>query len=244
MQLSIPSLSMWLASAAFILVGCQGQNVPASGGDGAATGVTTSPTGGMAGHSDGGGGEAAKGGGGEAAQGGGGEAADGGGGQAAGCSSPGDCPAAEHCDGGVCVPDKQQGQPCASGEQCSSDNCSDGVCCDAACTGLCEACKGALTGKWDGACGPITVGSDPDGECPLGQLCNGQGSCVAAGSCGNGVCDVAETAASCKVDCGVLAMAAGSGHSCAVLADGTVRCWGANLGGQLGDGVSLGGARD
>ena len=46
----------------------------------------------MAGHSDGGGGEAAKGGGGEAAQGGGGEAADGGGGQAAGCSSPGDCP--------------------------------------------------------------------------------------------------------------------------------------------------------
>jgi len=33
----------------------------------------------------------------------------------------------------------------------------------------------------------------------------------------------------------VIAVAAGRAHTCALLADGSVRCWGANLSGQLGD---------
>jgi alpha-tubulin suppressor-like RCC1 family protein len=37
---------------------------------------------------------------------------------------------------------------------------------------------------------------------------------------------------------GVTAVAAGWEHSCAVLNDGTVRCWGANDQGQLGDGTN------
>jgi hypothetical protein len=36
---------------------------------------------------------------------------------------------------------------------------------------------------------------------------------------------------------GVVGVAAGSLHSCALLADGSVRCWGGNLDGQLGDGT-------
>ena len=32
----------------------------------------------------------------------------------------------------------------------------------------------------------------------------------------------------------------GTYHSCAALFDGTVRCWGANVTGQLGDGTNLG----
>ena len=36
----------------------------------------------------------------------------------------------------------------------------------------------------------------------------------------------------------VTGLAAGLGHSCAVVADGTVRCWGWNSNGQLGDGTT------
>jgi len=39
-----------------------------------------------------------------------------------------------------------------------------------------------------------------------------------------------------KVSPTVVALAAGTHHSCAILADGTVSCWGSDTGGQLGDG--------
>jgi alpha-tubulin suppressor-like RCC1 family protein len=38
---------------------------------------------------------------------------------------------------------------------------------------------------------------------------------------------------------GVAAVATGFGHSCALLADGTVKCWGANNNGQIGDGTLI-----
>src|SRR6478672_10495506 len=39
------------------------------------------------------------------------------------------------------------------------------------------------------------------------------------------------------------AIAAGLGHSCALLANGTAKCWGANVYGQLGNGSTTGSSR-
>ena len=38
---------------------------------------------------------------------------------------------------------------------------------------------------------------------------------------------------------GVVAISAGAEYSCALLGDGTARCWGRNLFGQLGDGTTM-----
>ncbi|MBW2456970.1 MAG: hypothetical protein JRI68_20820 [Deltaproteobacteria bacterium] len=101
------------------------------------------------------------------------------GGHCAPCADDDDCAEAPntYCEGGLCVPDKLDGEACDDDDQCSSGFCADGVCCDAACAGDCVACdlSGAI-----GTCTPHPAGTDPEGDCS-GGLCDGAGSCATGG---------------------------------------------------------------
>ena len=57
--------------------------------------------------------------------------------------------------------------------------------------------------------------------------------------CGDGVCSVAlgEDASQCSAECGWAQVATGAYHTCGVLGDGSVWCWGVNEHGQLGSGT-------
>ncbi len=100
-----------------------------------------------------------------------------------GCTGHGDCDTANYCDGnGDCVPRHPDGTTCTDDGECTSSFCVDAVCCNRVCDATCEACSAAGTGGVDGVCGPVTVDTDPDGECPStdptscgvdGSGCNG-----------------------------------------------------------------------
>lgn len=71
------------------------------------------------------------------------------------------------------------GAPCADDSECLSGSCEDAVCCATVCDGECVACD--IPGNV-GTCTPIEAPTDPDGECPLGALCDGAGSCAIQGA--------------------------------------------------------------
>jgi alpha-tubulin suppressor-like RCC1 family protein len=96
--------------------------------------------------------------------------------------------------------------------------------------------------------GEACDGTDLDGQDCLslgfdsGELaCSAECDLDTAGcvGCGDGQCTGGETATACPADCGVQHIAASGIHSCAVLADGTVRCWGTNTHNVLGLGPAV-----
>lgn len=122
------------------------------------------------------------------------------------------------------------------GATCSSLGTTGGVLsCNAECMydrSLCYGCGNGLQET-----GEACDGTDLDGKtcATLGTgFTAGSLSCSAScqfdtascTTCGNGACQTGETASNCPADCGVVDMAAGAVHTCAVLADGSVRCWG------------------
>ncbi len=77
--------------------------------------------------------------------------------------------------------------------------------------------------------------------CNNGFVGNGF-TCSAGSACPDGFCDVAggESYETCAADCrSATAIAVGEEHSCALLVDRSVRCWGENIEGELGDGTGL-----
>jgi cysteine-rich repeat protein len=129
-------------------------------------------------------------------------------------------------------------QTCAAQQSCDT---SGGVCAD-----IVADCQAHAPGyafcvnDVQNQCGPDRV-TVSETQCP--GLCR-DGACVAP-ACGDGKleggerCDDGNTIAAdgCEPDCQpskVVALTAGFSHTCALLAEGLVRCWGDNQYGQLG----------
>lgn len=108
----------------------------------------------------------------------------------------------------------------------SGSACGDGV------LGGVEACDGTAF-RDDPTCTSLGL---PAGTLSCTAECEVDTSSCAV--CDDGICSDGETSATCVQDCGVKSIAAGRTHSCAVLADGSLWCWGA------WDGHRMGGAPD
>ena len=75
-----------------------------------------------------------------------------------------------------------------------------------------------------------------DGTCELGETATGCPADCHDG-CGDASCAEAEDQFGCPADCGAIEVAVGGSFACVLVADRTVRCWGGNNSGQLGDGT-------
>jgi alpha-tubulin suppressor-like RCC1 family protein len=159
---------------------------------------------------------------------------------------------------------KHVGDPCTPADTCVGSQCVDGFCCTSACTDVCgacnvpgkqgmcspvsgapvggRACNGAAMGTCAGTCDGI---STTQCKYPTG-MCGGAPTCTAgvgttAGMCAMGVCNQPMMACADKL-CGsagcatVAQVVTGADFACALISDGTVRCWGNNTYGQLGTG--------
>ncbi|MBD3247441.1 hypothetical protein GF378_02365, partial [Candidatus Pacearchaeota archaeon] len=91
---------------------------------------------------------------------------------------------------------KDNGEQCASGDECQSGNCVEGVCCDTACSGGCYSCLASRTGGSDGTCSAVIDNTDPLDACFEGNyVCSGSGSpnscsrTFDSGLCVSGACE-------------------------------------------------------
>jgi len=86
-----------------------------------------------------------------------------------------DCTGDQVCDGANACRRLPNGEPCNSGNDCTSNSCRDFICCDFLCADTtCEQCNrpGA-----EGTCTLTPDGEDPENDCTGGQVCDGASAC-------------------------------------------------------------------
>jgi hypothetical protein len=95
------------------------------------------------------------------------------------CVDNTDCVATSYCDNGTvpptCFGKKGLGGSCTNNTECQSDLCVDGYCCSSPCAAFCQACN---VGGSLGTCTDVPAGTNPDGDCSAGEVCNGSGGCI------------------------------------------------------------------
>jgi cysteine-rich repeat protein len=142
-------------------------------------------------------------------------------------------PSDENNSTGVCGNGVVEG-----GEVCDDGNQLDDLSCSSDCQAYCG--DGVLDERLGEACDGDDFGAQTCGSLGFGPgTLDCQGCAVDASgcdtACGNGACQDGEYPG-CPEDCGVVSIACGNSMTCAVLADGSARCWGVNNSGQLGTG--------
>lgn len=134
------------------------------------------------------------------------------------------------CDGaGACK--MYNGNSCTGANDCLSGYCVDGFCCGNACAETCRACSVEKRGGgYNGQCGPIAAGTDPDGECSGGS-CNGSAACqmlgvgnacsmnseCSTGFCVDGFCCDTACSNTCEA-CSAVKKGSGSDGTCGAIA--------------------------
>lgn len=105
------------------------------------------------------------------------------------CIVDDDCASDHYCIQATrqCAIKKTLGVDCTSSGECALGHCAKTenntrICCTSDCSGSCESCLEAATGRPDGTCSPVSAGLDPKGKC-AGLVC-GSGTCDGLGACG------------------------------------------------------------